>query len=230
MFHLFPVIVNAQCLMFNAFGSLLSLVLCAAATGHHLHRKQMFFVPFVSRERQMDGESAQGGAAQQGKHAVGGIAANDLCARVSQVENAECNVDYQRGVELHGVDIVSQLEQRCNPTPGGARPAPGHLEGRRTQRLQPQSAFPSHIHATSQTGHGGKWQTNQAETIVAISRRIRRSFVCQYLGNESLIRNLKKNSRLSARSPQLPLAGTTCACVCVSGFVSVLCDFNYSLI
>ena len=40
--------------------------------GHHLHRNQMFFLPIIRRERQMDGESEESGATQQGKYEAGG--------------------------------------------------------------------------------------------------------------------------------------------------------------
>lgn len=39
-----------------------------SALGHHLLRKQMFLLPFISRERQMDGESEESSAAQQGMY------------------------------------------------------------------------------------------------------------------------------------------------------------------
>ncbi len=64
-FHLFSVVVMHEV---RSLKHSFSSSLCTAAVGHHLHGKQMFFLPFISRERQMDGESEASGTTQQGKY------------------------------------------------------------------------------------------------------------------------------------------------------------------
>lgn len=43
---------------------------CLSTVGHHFLGKQMFFLPFISREGQVDGEPEAGGAAKQGNPAA----------------------------------------------------------------------------------------------------------------------------------------------------------------
>lgn len=62
-----PLILLLLCVRFDNKAFLFLLSFSLFAVGHHLLRKQMFFLPFISRERQMDGESEESSAAQQGK-------------------------------------------------------------------------------------------------------------------------------------------------------------------
>lgn len=167
--------------VWSLFSFSLSLSLCVAAAGHHLHRKQMFFLPFISRERQMDGESEESSATQQGKHAVGGtrlFAAINTNNFVSQFQTALCNTDYYKDAELRGVDtgVVTRTTNNLicsHPAVPFMHRTPQRAEdtevtARSTKVLSSWASTPSVILINTAVAEGEQ-QTRHAKKIVLIS-------------------------------------------------------------